>query len=72
MVENAFPNLEERSDALRTFWSVYMLERRTSLGQGIPFSIQDSYVDPSLFTLVSIDPWEYCPLQTMLTTLGQF
>lgn len=54
MVENAFPNLEERSDALKTFWSVYMLERRTSLGQGIPFSIQDSYVDPSLFTLVSI------------------
>lgn len=54
MVENAFPNLEERSDAVKTFWSVYMLERRTSLGQGIPFSIQDSYVDPSLFTLVSI------------------
>ncbi|KAH6871511.1 hypothetical protein B0T10DRAFT_611236 [Thelonectria olida] len=50
-VESTFPNLEDRSTALRTFWCVYMLERRTSLGQGIPFSIQDSYVDPSLFSL---------------------
>ncbi|KAH6972505.1 hypothetical protein BKA56DRAFT_493546 [Ilyonectria sp. MPI-CAGE-AT-0026] len=62
MVENAFPNLEERSDALRTFWSVYMLERRTSLGQGIPFSIQDSYVDPSLFTLDNSNPILSCLL----------
>ncbi|KAJ4035296.1 hypothetical protein NW761_014884 [Fusarium oxysporum] len=56
VVEKIFPNVEERSAAFRTFCSVYMLERRTSLGQGIPFSIQDSHVDPSLFALVSDTP----------------
>ncbi|KAM5349799.1 hypothetical protein ACJ41O_006304 [Fusarium nematophilum] len=55
-VESTFSNLEERSTALRTFWSVYLLERRTSLGQGVPFSIQDSYVDPTLFTLFDFGP----------------
>jgi DNA-binding GntR family transcriptional regulator len=29
-----------------------MLERRICLGQGIPYSIQDSYVDQSLFPQV--------------------
>lgn len=53
MVEKLFTTIEERDTARRVFWSVYMFERRTSLGQGIPFIIQDSYVDPSLFSLVS-------------------
>ncbi|KAH7169913.1 hypothetical protein EDB81DRAFT_774071 [Dactylonectria macrodidyma] len=55
-IENTFSNDMERSDALRTFWCVYMLERRTSLGQGVPFSIQDSYVDSSLFTMYNFGP----------------
>ncbi|KIW99466.1 uncharacterized protein Z518_11205 [Rhinocladiella mackenziei CBS 650.93] len=55
IVEKTFPNPEERSVALRTFWSVYMLERRTSLDLGIPFYIQDSYVHPSLFELDESD-----------------
>ncbi|CAG9953134.1 unnamed protein product, partial [Clonostachys rosea f. rosea IK726] len=39
---------EECAD-LRVFWSIYMLERKTSLCQGMPFIIQDIYIDPSLF-----------------------
>lgn len=58
MVENNFPKPDERCVALRTFWSVYMFERRTSLGQGIAFLIQDSYVDPSLFASVRRGPDE--------------
>ncbi|KPM45907.1 hypothetical protein AK830_g695 [Neonectria ditissima] len=55
-IENTFPNQTERSDALRTFWCVYTLERRTSLGQGVPFSIQDPYVDSSLFNMHDFGP----------------
>lgn len=47
-----FGNHEDRKTALNVFWSVYMLERRICLGQGIPYSIQDSYVDQSLFLQV--------------------
>ncbi|RTE84518.1 hypothetical protein BHE90_000936 [Fusarium euwallaceae] len=48
---NSFANLEEQAAALRTFRCVYMLERRTSLGQGIPFYIQDCHIDPPLFAM---------------------
>lgn len=50
-VEKAFPDTASRTEALRAFWAVYMLERRLSLGQGIPFMIQDSFLDPSLLTI---------------------
>ena len=56
MIENTFPKHEKRCAALRTFWSVYMFERRTSLGQGIAFLIQDSHIDPSLFSSVRKSP----------------
>jgi hypothetical protein len=49
---NSFANSEEQAAALQTFRCVYMLERRTSLGQGIPFYIQDCHIDPTLFTMV--------------------
>ena len=52
MIENTFAEPEERVVALRTFWSVYMFERRISLAQGIAFLIQDSYIDPSLLASV--------------------
>ncbi|KAM6520191.1 hypothetical protein FALCPG4_013744 [Fusarium falciforme] len=48
---NSFANSEEQAAALQTFWCVYMLERRTSLGQGIPFYIQDCHIDPTLFAM---------------------
>ncbi|RSM11707.1 hypothetical protein CEP52_002898 [Fusarium oligoseptatum] len=52
---NSFANLEEQAAALRTFRCVYMLERRTSLGQGIPFYIQDCHIDPTLFAMGGLD-----------------
>ncbi|KAJ4037770.1 Zn(2)-C6 fungal-type DNA-binding domain [Fusarium oxysporum f. sp. vasinfectum] len=58
-----FANLEHRTTALNVFWSVYMLERRICLGQGIPYSIQDSYVDQSLFLQDDSDPVLSCLLQ---------
>ena len=54
---NTFRNAEEQTVGLKTFWCVYMLERRTSLGQGVPFSIQDSHIDPSLFGMVGSISW---------------
>ncbi|KAI3534665.1 hypothetical protein CSPX01_11960 [Colletotrichum filicis] len=51
-----FANSEEQAAGLQTFWCVYMLERRTSLGQGIPFYIQDCHVDPTLLAMNGYDP----------------
>lgn len=56
MLENIFPNTAQRIEALQAFWAVYMLERRLSLGQGIPFSIQDSYIDRSIYTIDLANP----------------
>ncbi|OAL45726.1 hypothetical protein IQ07DRAFT_519307 [Pyrenochaeta sp. DS3sAY3a] len=53
-VERRFALPERRTIAL-TFMSVYMFERRTSLGQGTPFSIQDFHVGPYLSSLESAD-----------------
>lgn len=53
VIERTFPTLEGREIALQAFWSVYMFERRVSLGLGIPFYLQDSYIDPSMFEMVS-------------------
>lgn len=39
---------EERSQASRLFWSIYVLDRRWSFGTGMPFAIQDSDIDPGL------------------------
>ncbi|KAF2034609.1 hypothetical protein EK21DRAFT_56190, partial [Setomelanomma holmii] len=50
MLDRLFPDPAECEEALHAFWAVYMLERRLSLGQGIPFFIQDSYIDRSLYT----------------------
>jgi len=53
MIEKRFPAPETRLLAVRAFWSVYMFERRVSLGLGIPFYLHDSYLDPLLFEMVS-------------------
>lgn len=49
-----FRDETDRMIALRVLWSVYTLERRTSLSQGVPYSIQDSHIDPSLYTMASL------------------
>lgn len=55
-VERFSTEQDNRTEALQAFWAVYMLERRLSLGQGIPFTIQDSIVDPSLQMLDHTSP----------------
>ncbi|KAF5572841.1 hypothetical protein FPANT_12780 [Fusarium pseudoanthophilum] len=62
-INKVFANHEDRKTALNVFWSVYMLERRICLGQGIPYSVQDSYVDQSLFLQDNSDPVLRCLLQ---------
>ena len=44
----AFPNEEERSWAIKLFWSIYVLDRRWSFGTGMPFALQDTDIDPQL------------------------
>ncbi|OAL19366.1 hypothetical protein AYO22_09910 [Fonsecaea multimorphosa] len=46
-----FPGEDARKEVLRIFWSVYTLDRRSSLGLGVPFVIQDSLVDPALLSI---------------------
>lgn len=43
-----FSDEEERSSAVRSFWSVYVLDRRWSFGTGMPFALQDADIDPQL------------------------
>lgn len=38
----------ERADAIRVFWSIYVLDRRWSFGTGLPFTLQDADIDPTL------------------------
>lgn len=44
----SFPNPAELKYAVRVFWTVYALDRRWSFGTGMPFSLQDSDIDPML------------------------
>lgn len=44
----AFAESEEQGTAVRTFWSVYVLDRRWSFGTGLPFALQDADIDPNL------------------------
>ena len=46
-----YPAEEDRKAALRVFWSAFTLDRRSSLGLGVPFVIQDNHVDPALVSL---------------------
>ncbi|KAL9600144.1 MAG: hypothetical protein Q9219_003400 [cf. Caloplaca sp. 3 TL-2023] len=43
-----FADHEERSWALKLFWSIVVLDRRWSFGTGLPFAIQDADIDPLL------------------------
>lgn len=50
-----FPDDEERSWAVKLFWSIYVLDRRWAFGTGIPFALQDSDIDPALPQPVSVE-----------------
>ncbi|KAH8805366.1 hypothetical protein F5884DRAFT_859974 [Xylogone sp. PMI_703] len=43
-----FPKPRERNRAIVLFWCVYMLDRRGSIGLGIPYILQDCDIDTSL------------------------
>lgn len=63
MLDKTFSNSAERDEALNAFWAVYMFERRLSLGQGIPFSIQESHIDKALYSIASTTPLQSALLQ---------
>ncbi|KAK2803953.1 hypothetical protein FQN50_006757 [Emmonsiellopsis sp. PD_5] len=44
----ACPNDEDLPGVVKSFWSVYCLDRRWSFGMGLPFVIQDEDIDSSL------------------------
>lgn len=44
----SFPNEDQWNEVTRIFWTVYSLDRRWSLGTGLPFVIQDEDIDPNL------------------------
>ena len=44
----SFPEEQQWPDITRTFWSVFVLDRRWSLGTGLPFVIQDDDIDLNL------------------------
>lgn len=58
-----FTNDEERSWAIKLFWSIHVLDRRWSIGTGMPFALQDADIDPSL-------PEPVRPSTSSLTYLG--
>ncbi|KAF1946134.1 hypothetical protein EJ02DRAFT_337101 [Clathrospora elynae] len=43
-----FPDPEEQASAIRTFWSIYVLDRRWSFGTGMPFALQDADIDDNV------------------------
>jgi hypothetical protein len=49
-----FPDPDEQASAIRTFWCIYVLDRRWSFGTGMPFALQDTDIDPNLPKLVRI------------------
>ncbi|KAF7554963.1 hypothetical protein G7046_g6674 [Stylonectria norvegica] len=53
---------EERKNALNSFWSAYVLDRRWAFGTGLPFVVQDEEIDAQLPF-----PDEYPYLVAMIT-----
>lgn len=43
-----FATEEDRTMGIRLFWSLYVLDRRWSLGTGMPFAMQDADIDPTV------------------------
>ncbi|EFQ35429.1 fungal specific transcription factor domain-containing protein [Colletotrichum graminicola M1.001] len=53
---------EERKNALNSFWSAYVLDRRWAFNTGLPFVVSDEEIDPALPM-----PEEYPYLVAMIT-----
>ncbi|KIW33619.1 uncharacterized protein PV07_00455 [Cladophialophora immunda] len=45
---STFQSTRERERANRLFWCIYCLDKRWSLGTGLPFALQEADIDPSL------------------------
>lgn len=45
---------QDRRNAVNTFWSAYVLDRRWSFGTGFPFVVHDDKIDPGLPYPVSV------------------
>lgn len=39
---------EERRNAIHTFWSAFVLDRRWSFGTGLPYILAEEEIDPNL------------------------
>ena len=48
ILNREFSDQEDRSWAVKLFWSIFVLDRRWSFGTGLPFAIQDADIDPLL------------------------
>lgn len=44
----AMAHEQDRKNAINTFWSAYVLDRRWSFGTGLPFVVHDDKIDPRL------------------------
>lgn len=51
-------NSSERKNALNSFWSAYVLDRRWAFGTGLPYAIHDEEIDPQLPFPVRFLPFE--------------
>lgn len=47
-VIDAMEREQDRKNAINTFWSAYVLDRRWSFGTGLPFVVHDDKIDPRL------------------------
>lgn len=47
-------NDADRKNALMSFWSAYVLDRRWAFGTGLPYTVQDDDIDPDLPMPVSL------------------
>lgn len=47
-VIQAMEHEQDRKNAINTFWSAYVLDRRWSFGTGLPFVVHDDKIDPKL------------------------
>lgn len=47
-VIEAMEHEQDRKNAINTFWSAYVLDRRWSFGTGLPFVVHDDKIDPNL------------------------
>ncbi|CAK7206567.1 hypothetical protein SEUCBS139899_009363 [Sporothrix eucalyptigena] len=53
---------QQRRNAINTFWSAYVLDRRWSFGTGLPYVMHDDKIDPNLPL-----PIDYPYLEAMIT-----